>query len=382
VTQKKKTLTDVTIKSAAKGEVSAVIATFNVIDKDGDVTVPGAFTDGQEVLISAYGHSSWAGELPVGKGTIRRDGDEKEIFDGAFFMDTAAGRDTFAVVKALGPKGEWSYGYDPIDAEPGVFDGKDVRFLKGINVHEVSPVLLGAGIDTRTLATKGKRPGVEVPPGFADDDPAEALRKLLPEVKEYRGAIRPHETDVRNVEWSSAAAQVEGAGVTGLRSMHAWVDTNGDPESAKNYRYLHHDAPGGAANLRACLAGIARLNGAKGADAVAESDREGVYKHLASHVIDAGRTPPELRIAGQDGVKFFDELIGHLDGLSELVASAERVVALRASHGKELSHVNAEILEWIYGDMKRLRRLLDTPEEDFAREMLRAEQIRFQQITH
>jgi hypothetical protein len=374
-----KALGAIEIKSAAKGEVSAVFSTFNVIDKDGDVTEPGAFTDGQEVLISAYGHTSWAGALPVGKGTIRQTGDEA-IFDGKFFMNTEAGRETFAVVKELAGQGEWSYGFDIVEESFGKFEDRDVRFLKRLDVHEVSPVLVGAGVNTRTLATKGAK-RLEVPDGFADDDPAEARRKALPDVEAYRGAIRPHKTEVRNVEWSSAAVDVEGAGVTGLRSTHAWVDTAGDPESADSYRYLHHEAAGGAANLRACLAGIARLNGAQGAAGVPEADRKGVYNHLASHIIDAGRAAPDLRGAGQDGVKFFDELIGHLAGLSELVSSAERVVALRKSHGKELSHVNAEILEWIYGDMKRLRRLLDTPEEDFVREMLRAEHLRFQQIT-
>jgi HK97 family phage prohead protease len=378
VNAKRKTLTDVTIKSLDRGEVSAVFSTFNVIDKDGDVTEPGAFTDGQEVLISAYGHSSWGGVLPVGKGTIRQTDDEG-IFDGAFFMDTTQGRDTFEVVKQLGPKGEWSYGFDVVEESFGKFDDRDVRFLKRLDVHEVSPVLIGSGVNTRTLATKGKRE-IIVPEGFADEDPTEALRKALPDVEEYKGAIRPHTTDVRNVEWSAAGVDVEGAGVTGLRSMHAWVDTAGDPEAPGNYRYLHHEAAGGPANLRACLAGVARLNGAQGAATVPEVDREGVYRHLASHIIDAGRTPPELRSAGSGEVRFFDELIGHLAGLSEIVAGAERVVALRAQHGKELSHVNAEVLEWIYGDMKRLRRLLDTPEEDFAREMLRAERLRFQQF--
>lgn len=375
-----KSIRDITVKSADQGEVSAVFSTFNVIDKDGDVTEPGAFTDGQEVLISAYGHTSWSGVLPVGKGTIRQTASEA-IFDGKFFMNTAAGRETFEVVKELGQKGEWSYGFDVLEESFGKFGERDVRFLKALDVHEVSPVLLGAGVNTRTLATKGAKPAGGIPEGFADDDPTEARRKALPKTT-YKGAIRPHQTEVRNVEWSAAGVTVEGAGVTGLRSMHAWVDTAGDPEAAGNYKYLHHEAPGGAANLRACLAGIARLNGAQGDATIPDADREGVYNHLASHVIDAGRQAPELRAAGQSEVKFFDELIGHLDGLSELVASAERVVALRASHGKELSRVNAEVLEWIYGDMKRLRRLLETPEEDLARETLRSELLRFRQTTH
>lgn len=149
-----KTLGRVHIKDAAKGEVTAVFSTLGVIDLDGDVTVPGAFEEGAPVRISAYGHSSWSGALPVGKGTIRTEGSEA-ILEGQFFMDTTAGRDTFTVVKELGEQQEWSYGFDVEERSFGKQDDRDVQFLKKLKVHEVSPVLLGAGVGTRTIGAKG-----------------------------------------------------------------------------------------------------------------------------------------------------------------------------------------------------------------------------------
>jgi HK97 family phage prohead protease len=148
-----KTLARFEIKDEAKGQVTAVFSTFNVIDSDRDVTPPGAFEDGADVVISSYGHTSWEGALPVGKGVIRTTKSEA-LLDGQFFMDTAAGADTFRVVKALGPLGQWSYGYDAIKYSFGEFDDQRVRFLEQLKVHEVSPVLLGAGVGTRTLAAK------------------------------------------------------------------------------------------------------------------------------------------------------------------------------------------------------------------------------------
>lgn len=148
----------VEIKSEEQGTVRAVFATLNVVDLDGDVTLPGAFRDSQEVRISAYNHTSWRDALPVGKGTIREVGNEA-ILEGRFFLATTAGRDTFEVVKEIGDLQEWSYGFDIIDAERGTFDGQDVQFLRSLDVHEVSPVLLGAGVDTRTLAVKGRDQG-------------------------------------------------------------------------------------------------------------------------------------------------------------------------------------------------------------------------------
>ncbi len=151
----RKSFSRVEIKDADKGEVEAVFATLNVVDSDGDVTPPGAFEDGAKVRISAYGHKSWEGVLPVGKGSIREVGDEA-IMTGKFFMDIPEGLATFKVVKELGEDGlqEWSYGYDPVEYSFGEFEDQQVRFLNKLKVHEVSPVLLGAGVGTRLLTAK------------------------------------------------------------------------------------------------------------------------------------------------------------------------------------------------------------------------------------
>jgi hypothetical protein len=155
---------EVKVTDASKGEVQAVFSTFNVVDHDGDVTLPGAFGK-QNVRISAYNHQSWQSGLPIGKGTIRENGDEA-VLNGRFFMGTQAGKDTFTVVKEMGDLMEWSYGYDIVDRSQGKFpegdaNGKDVQFLHKLKVHEVSPVLLGAGIGTRTLSAKA--PGAAPP---------------------------------------------------------------------------------------------------------------------------------------------------------------------------------------------------------------------------
>lgn len=165
-----KSLTRIEVKDADKGEVEAVFSTLNVIDSDGDVTLPGAFQDGAKVRISAYGHKSWEGVAPVGKATIRVSGEEA-MFEGNFFLDTVAGRDTFTVVKELGADGlqEFSYGFDVVKSSFGEYDGSQVRFLEALKVHEVSPVLLGAGVGTRLLTAKsGLKFGEQVEAVLAD----------------------------------------------------------------------------------------------------------------------------------------------------------------------------------------------------------------------
>lgn len=147
----------VSVKSVdeTEGRVTAVFSTLGVVDHDGDVTRPGAFEKDAPVRVSAYGHASWGGSLPVGKGTIREQGDEV-IADLQFFLDTQAGKDTFTVVKELADQQEWSYGFDVERCSFGDHEGRQVRFLEKVKVHEVSPVLLGAGMGTRTLSAKSR----------------------------------------------------------------------------------------------------------------------------------------------------------------------------------------------------------------------------------
>ena len=159
------------------GEFRAEFATLNVIDYDGDVTVPGAFQDGQETLIEAWNHSY--GQLPIGKGVIHED-EDKAVVEGRFFLDTQGGLEHYKTVKALGELQEWSYTFDIEDSGYGEFDGEDVQFLRKLDVWGVAPVQRGAGIDTRTTDIKAAKDskdsgGAEGGAGDgADDDEGEA----------------------------------------------------------------------------------------------------------------------------------------------------------------------------------------------------------------
>jgi hypothetical protein len=375
-----KQLTRLEVKDEARGEVRAVFSTFGVIDKDGDVTQPDAFDEGATVPISAYGHASWDGQLPVGLGSIRSTA-KQAVLEGQFFMDTTHGRDTFATVKALADKGlgEWSYGYDPVEYSFGEQDGQKVRFLSKLKVHEVSPVLIGAGVNTRTLSAKSDANTVTVnlPNG---SDPA-AVRRAIDSYALRNGertatvstkAIRSHSTEITARAWDAAAivdAIPPDAGVDALRSVYAWCD--GDPTAKASYRFPHHHGIDGPANVRALVAGIAVLNGAKG-QSVPDADRHDVYEHLATHLRDADRDVPDLRAAGGE-VKVVDEAAVTLVGVDDLLQMMRRVVAVRASHpkGKGLSLVNREILDWIGDDLREIAALCDTPDDDMAHQYAR-----------
>lgn len=146
------------IKDADAGEVTAIVATLGVVDRDGDVLLPGSFPESASVKMSGYGHDVILdGAAPVGKGTITVEGD-KAIFRGKFFLSTARGRESFNTVKELGTEGEWSFGFPRGVKTAEMSDEWKAkgarRIIKGITPVEASPVFIGAGLNTGTVAIK------------------------------------------------------------------------------------------------------------------------------------------------------------------------------------------------------------------------------------
>jgi GNAT superfamily N-acetyltransferase len=147
----------VVVKDSARGEVVAQFATVrpDVVDLDGDVYRDGAIRPADGVPVSSWNHGSsvLGGPLPVGSANIRVVGDQA-VADIKYFLDSEDGRRAFDVVRRLGST-EWSWSLDVIDSEPVTLaDGRTARQINRVRALEVSPVLQGAGIGTRTLTTR------------------------------------------------------------------------------------------------------------------------------------------------------------------------------------------------------------------------------------
>lgn len=346
------------IKDADKGTFDALIASFMVVDKDGDVTYPGAFPEGKTIPVSSYGHTSWEGQLPTGIATLSSTRTEA-VASGKFFLDTQHGADTWATLKAMqeaGTPSEWSYGYNATDYSYGEHEGQNVRFLKSVDVFEVSPVLRGAGEGTRTLDIKSARGkgSLSLPIG-------------------YRGGIPAHETSTVDSRWDPYEA-VKTLGVApsiaDLRSVHAWFDPSADPERKSSYHFLHHGGPDEPANLRACVLGIAALNGAKGPQ-VPDDVKQEVYDHLASHLRDANHVVPDLK-SGNGILKLRDQC---MVVLADITALNGRIAEVGASRTRKNEHgltgANRELLGWIADELRALESIVDTPDDNMVREHLR-----------
>lgn len=155
--------------AGADGTASWVMAAFNEIDLDGDVTVPGAF--GRQTFSIVPAHDST--HVPLGKGAVYETATEA-IVDAKFNLEIPAARDWHSAIMfdLANPPAvqEYSYAYSirPGGSKLGTFRGSKVRFLQplpdgtpGVEVFESSPVLRGAGVGTRTLAAKASRADLE-----------------------------------------------------------------------------------------------------------------------------------------------------------------------------------------------------------------------------
>ncbi len=140
----------------ATGRVKAVISTFDIIDRDGDVITHKAFASNDHKTVAMVAAHDWSMSGWIGKGEIIVYPDRAE-FDGQFFMDTHDGAEAFKKVRAMGDIQEWSHGFDITDARHGSKDGEAVRFIDGLEEYEVSPVLVGANQRTGTLDIKGEK---------------------------------------------------------------------------------------------------------------------------------------------------------------------------------------------------------------------------------
>jgi hypothetical protein len=133
--------------------------------------------------------------------------------------------------------------------------------------------------------------------------------------------------------------------------MCAWYDSD-NPDVKSSYKLPHHHASGNHAVVwRGVAAAMAALLGARGGVDIPDSDKEGVYNHLAKHYKDFDKEPPEFHKEYKD-----DDEIYKACGLEPEV-----------KYGRVLSEANRQkiknVLEGITQLQKELSDLKDPLKE-------------------
>ena len=261
-----------------QGVVEAFVNTMGVKDKDGDVIEPTAFNDSIKSnlpipVLTGHDQHLVVGKVLEAASVDAGDGSHKLHAKMQFNMDTADGRDAFSNVKGDFVR-EWSVGFNIPDgsiAQEG--RGKNsTRVISNLDWVETSMVVRGASPETATISAKNEK---------------------------ANKPIKAHSTETTSGPWKgSDSMRGITSGAEGLRDASAWVNPTGKPDVKSSYKFIHHHVEKetvGAANIRACSGAIGVLNGGRGGSGIPKADREMVYKHLAKHIKDAGKEPPELQ---------------------------------------------------------------------------------------
>lgn len=188
-----KTLSAGAVKAAAPdGTATVVIATTGrdgPIDHDGDIVQPGAV--GRQTVPILPGHD-WT-HIWLGKASTVEVGNQVHAalkFNLAV-PEAQAWHAALAFDLANPPAtAEYSWGYDA-EARPGRVGDRAVRFLDRVKLHEVSMVVRGASVGTRTLAVKREDT-------LSPDSRAELLR-IRDGIEAYRLEREAEQTQARQV---------------------------------------------------------------------------------------------------------------------------------------------------------------------------------------
>ncbi len=180
------------------GLIIVAFATLGVIDKDGDITLPGFFGEQDAIMLPTH---NWQ-HRPLGKGPIKEVGD-KAIAEMKVNLDDPEAKNWHSWLKFDMKNGkplqEYSYGFTIVDggSSPGGQDASGAKALRtlrktpagdpGCLVHEVSPVVVGAGEGTGTLSVKAAKEGE--PTGLKFCDELEAALSAIDGVVTRAGSL-------------------------------------------------------------------------------------------------------------------------------------------------------------------------------------------------
>jgi HK97 family phage prohead protease len=321
------------------GYVEAAFSIFGEVDSDRDIVEPTAFKDGQEVPM-VWAHD-W--QRPVGKGKISVDGRKRAVFSGGFFLNTEAGREAYETVKAMGSLQQWSWGFRVTDASQDNVDGEPIRRIKGADVYEVSPVLVGANRNTHTLLVKSD----ELADDGSDIDDA-ALAELIRAVDEEEKAA-----------WDAAY-------INDLPdSAFAVVLPGGEKDDSgkttpRNLRKLPHHNADGSLDMPHLRNALARLEQADLPDDAKGTARAHLERHAnAEGVGDRGKAyDPDTDDTSDDpspSLTMEEEADVTLASASAYLSRVGALAALRRSEGKvgrAISRARLERLNTLEGALR------------------------------
>lgn len=199
----------VELKQASTCKLEAVIATLNAVDSDGDLLLPGSFGTQEVPFIWSHRQDS----LPLGRAKVSERGDQ--VLAEVDIVDKAT-CEWLRLDFSKGPVQQFSWGFTiPAGGAERRDDG--VRVISAVDLIEVSGVLRGASVGTRTVGIKGAKSACcdacGSGEGMCADELARVIEECVAEIKRkgvYGWKLaRAHPTLQRKVDAGAAAMGIE-----------------------------------------------------------------------------------------------------------------------------------------------------------------------------
>jgi len=156
-------------------------------------------------------------------------------------------------------------------------------------------------------------------------------------------------------------AQVAAADVDDLQVMATFVERTGEELKKGDFKLPHHRERGShAVVFRGVVGAMGALLGARGGVDIPDSDRRGVYNHLAKHYREFDKEPPEFRAVDDQTLKDSTLMLdgdGQIkNGLELLTSQLKSALKETAELRKAVEEQSAQIEE-LTSDITRARSL-------------------------
>lgn len=320
------------------GVFEAVIST-NSMDRDNEVIQGEAWKrrissfNAHNILLSSHDYlslSSQIGEVPAIK--ISDEGFTAKL---RYYIGEGNPEADWAANLASKGKAAYSVGFIPFEWKDGDGEISPRRTYTDVELLEISHVVVGSNRDALVTA---RSKGLDAPlQEFVDDllkqwpedadgwlemgipvrgaaapspipNPTSSVITSAPDVHVPGGApalvkgpisyasAHPNGTSKADEGegWDAGVELREAEGASQLRRMHAWVDSEADPETTGAYKLPHHTADG-VLVWRGVAAAMGALMGARGGVDVPEGDMAGCHAHLGKHYAEFDKKPPEMK---------------------------------------------------------------------------------------
>lgn len=286
------------------GLLKDAIITAEVVDREGDtISLQGLdFKNFERNPLLLWSHNQGAEKRPpIGKVEKIWQQDNQVHFTPRFDMKDPFAADIWRKFKE-GFLNAFSIGFIPQDMEGQSINKAEVLEFSAVNIPANPEALV-------VLRSQN----FEINKDFSEWSHEAQMKTAIPASAHADQPLAPVDAT-----WDGPKEVAAASGEAQLRSMHAWIDSAGDPAKKSSYK-LPHARTDGTIVFRGVASAMAALMGARGGVQIPDADRRGVYNHLSSEYKRFNKQAPSFKSVEEQILRDFSEPIDIVDMAEQLL---------------------------------------------------------------